>query len=122
LPRSAETVEDFLVELLSRRLGRPAEGFDVKEPFVNLGISSVQVVELTGELEKWLQRPLRPTFFYNYPTIAALAEHLTSEGAANGRQASGNRELPALEVPRECPTLSQEEGDLVSNEVARLQR
>jgi hypothetical protein len=79
-------------------------------------------VELTGELEKWLRRPLQPTFFYNYPTIAALAEHLASEGTANGRQAPSGRKLPAAEGLRECPRLSKGEGDLAAEEIARLKQ
>ncbi len=121
LPRSAEAVEAFLVDLVSQRLDRPAEEFDVSRPFVSLGISSVQIVELTGELEKWLQRPLPPTFFYNYPTITALAEHLASEGTANERQASSSRELPASEAPCERPRSSKQEGEFVSDEVAGLE-
>lgn len=119
--RSAESVEAFLVGLLSRRLDRLAEDFDVGAPFASLGINSVQVVELTGELEKWLKRPLPPTFFYNYPTITALAEHLASERTANGRQAPGGREMPAPEAPREHPRSSKEDREFVADEAARLE-
>lgn len=37
---------------------------------------------LSGDLEEWLERRLSPTVVYQYPTIAALAEHLAAATAA----------------------------------------
>jgi acyl carrier protein len=45
-------------------------------PIVEYGLSSVEIVRMTGDLSDWLSRDLAPTLGYDYPTIAALAGHL----------------------------------------------
>jgi hypothetical protein len=70
----------------------------------------MQAVALSGKLEEWLGRRLSPTLIYNYPTIAALANHLAGEA----RRPSG-----AHRPPRQ----HQNNGDVqakVLNEIAGL--
>ena len=123
-PRTAEEIEEQLIKLLSDRLGFPSERFDIHKPFASFGISSVQVVALTSELEKWLGRPLSPTFFYNYSTIAALSQHLadekiTAKSAETGESSPGE-DLTA-KVVEEVEQLSEEEmKKLISQEIAKL--
>jgi acyl carrier protein len=57
-------------------LDLPEAEIDVDEPFADHGISSRDLVSLSGDIEDWLGRPLPPTVGWEYPTIAALARHL----------------------------------------------
>ena len=69
-------------------IGRIAELLDVDparigpdQPFVQLGLSSMQAVQLAGDLEEWTGHSLPPTLAYDYPTIAAAAGYVASLGA-----------------------------------------
>ncbi|MEO1374971.1 MAG: acyl carrier protein [Cyanobacteria bacterium J06635_10] len=57
---------------------KPSE-IDVTIPFDRYGLDSSAAVSMTGDLEDWLGYELDPTLIYDYPTIEALVEHLSSE-------------------------------------------
>jgi phthiocerol/phenolphthiocerol synthesis type-I polyketide synthase C len=75
-PRMAGAIQNWLVAQLSERLQINAVDVNVKEPFASYGVDSLQVIQISGELETWLGRPLSPTLLYEYPTIEAIAQHL----------------------------------------------
>jgi acyl transferase domain-containing protein/acyl-CoA synthetase (AMP-forming)/AMP-acid ligase II/acyl carrier protein len=77
-PTSA-AIESWLVTKLSGCLHVPPQEIDVRRPFAEFGLSSVQAVTLSGELEGWLRCRLSPTLLFEYPTIEALAGHLSGE-------------------------------------------
>ncbi len=120
-----EAVEAYLVGLLSKRLSVPVEELDVDKSFFDFGISSTQAVALTGKLEQWLGRPLSPIFFYNYPTIALLAEQLSCEKPADSAvqpRALLHEEDLQSRVLDEVKGLSDEEMmKFISDEVGKLQ-
>jgi acyl-CoA synthetase (AMP-forming)/AMP-acid ligase II/acyl carrier protein len=70
----AEVVEAVLRTVVTGELSR-------KRPFHELGLSSIQVLQIHTRLEKRLGRSLPQVAFYEHPTIDALAAHL-----AGGRQ------------------------------------
>ena len=74
--RTVGAIEDWLVAQLSERLQINAIDVNVTQPFASYGIDSLQVVQIAGELETWLGRPLSPTLLYEYSTIEAIAQHL----------------------------------------------
>jgi len=75
--RSAIEIQEWLISWLSKELDIEAIQIDVKEEFVNLGVSSRQAVILTGELEDWLGLTLEPSLAWEYPSIQTLSEYLT---------------------------------------------
>jgi amino acid adenylation domain-containing protein len=75
--RSAEAIEAWLVERLSRRLYRTPDTIDVQGSFFDFGLSSREAVLLTGEMEQWLRRRISPMVIYEHPTIESLAQHLS---------------------------------------------
>jgi phthiocerol/phenolphthiocerol synthesis type-I polyketide synthase C len=77
--RRGEAIQAWLISHLSRRLGVKPEDIDVQAPFASYGLSSAQAVSLSGELEEWLGYKLSPTLVYNYPSVAALAQHLANK-------------------------------------------
>lgn len=73
------TIETWLVGRLATCLDAAIDEIDPDAPFDSYGLDSAEAVGLSGELEDWLQRRVSPTLLYDYPTIAALAEHLGGE-------------------------------------------
>lgn len=55
----------------------PAD-LDADLPLAEVGLSSLQAVELAGDLEDRLGRAVDPTVVYDHPTIAALADFAVS--------------------------------------------
>lgn len=75
-------VETWLVSHLAEMLGINRGEIDRGQPFASFGLDSAQTVSLIGELEAWLSRSLSATLAWEFPTIKALAEHLTGEATA----------------------------------------
>ncbi len=74
-----EAIEAWLAAQIARRQHLAIGDIDVRQPFVQYGLDSVQAVELTGDLEIYLGRKLSPTLAWDYPTIASLSEYLASD-------------------------------------------
>ncbi len=77
----------------------------VTTPFLELGMGSLDAVEIAAALERWLGRRLSPTAIYNYPTIAALAGWLATplspDDAGGAVPAAAFSLYPPMEVDAE---------------------
>ena len=62
-----------MIERITARLRLAAGDVKITTPFLELGMGSLDAVDIAAALERWLGRQLSPTAIYNYPTIAALA-------------------------------------------------
>ncbi|MCP2288108.1 type I polyketide synthase [Nocardia amikacinitolerans] len=82
--RSAADIEAWLVARIAELLGADPAGLPVDVPFAALGLSSMQAVELSDDLQRWADTSLSPTFAYDHPSVAAAAAALAAElgGAA----------------------------------------
>jgi acyl-CoA synthetase (AMP-forming)/AMP-acid ligase II/3-oxoacyl-(acyl-carrier-protein) synthase/acyl carrier protein len=78
-PHGARDIREWLVTRLAAALGIAAAEIDPERHLAGTGLSSVQVISLTGELEEWLDRPLAPTLVYEYPTLDELSRYLAGE-------------------------------------------
>ncbi|MGF1481206.1 MAG: acyl carrier protein [Cyanophyceae cyanobacterium] len=76
---SPEDIQTWIVNYLAELLEEEPEQVDVTLPFEQYGLDSAEAVELSGDLEDWLERKLNPTLLYNYPTIEALAERIAQD-------------------------------------------
>ncbi|MDN8595379.1 MULTISPECIES: polyketide synthase Pks13 [unclassified Corynebacterium] len=65
-----------------------ADTVDPSVPLDNLGLSSRDVVVLSGELERLLDIKLDPTVAYQYPTVEALAHGLLAPTATGAQRLS----------------------------------
>jgi acyl-CoA synthetase (AMP-forming)/AMP-acid ligase II/acyl carrier protein len=77
-PPSAAEIESWLVERITARLRLAPGDVNVRTPFLELGMSSLDALEIAAALEGWLGRQLSPTAIYNHPTISSLAQWLAS--------------------------------------------
>jgi acyl transferase domain-containing protein/acyl-CoA synthetase (AMP-forming)/AMP-acid ligase II/NAD(P)-dependent dehydrogenase (short-subunit alcohol dehydrogenase family)/acyl carrier protein/SAM-dependent methyltransferase len=81
---TVETIREWLVAELARRLGVAEREIDASAPFVRYGLDSVTAVAVAESLSRWLGRPLPPTLAYDYPSIELLSRHLGIAADASG--------------------------------------
>src|SRR5690606_38223963 len=79
-PPRREQGEAWLRQAIGRAVGLPPERVPRERPFAALGLDSLQTVELSAGLARWLGREVSPVVAYEHPTVAALAAHLVGEG------------------------------------------
>jgi len=71
-----QAVETWLTQRIAQRVQLPPQEIDRQEPLASYGLNSLQVIEMSAELETWLKRPVLPTIVYDFPTIEALSNQL----------------------------------------------
>ena len=72
-------IQAWLVNQLSTYLKVPSHEIDIQVPTAQYGLDSSVAVSLTGQLAMWLDLKLEPTLFWEFPSIEALASHLSQE-------------------------------------------
>ncbi|HET9382615.1 MAG TPA: amino acid adenylation domain-containing protein [Streptomyces sp.] len=81
--RSARPAPDVVTRAVREELGTMlGSAVDAHLPFYELGLTSVLLVRLRARLEERLAIPVAQTVFFEHPTAAALAAHLSGAGAA----------------------------------------
>lgn len=81
--RLAGRIEAALLEWLRLEAGISKEEFGCDTPFAELGLDSLTAVELSYQLENWLDVELTPVVAWNYPTPAALSVFLAEKIGGN---------------------------------------
>ena len=76
---TSDEIQHWLRAELAKRLRIAPEAVDVKRPFEEYGIDSLEAVVLTSELETMLGRRVDPTALWDHRTIADLAAFLAGE-------------------------------------------
>ncbi|WP_435590270.1 SDR family NAD(P)-dependent oxidoreductase [Nocardia sp. bgisy118] len=76
--RSTPEIEAWLIARIAELLGVDPAGLPVDVPFAALGLSSMQAVELSDDLQSWAGISLSPTFAYDHPSVAAAAAALAA--------------------------------------------
>lgn len=72
-----QTIEEWLIVKIREVQRLDGTEIDVRAPLENYGLGSVQAVSLVGDLEDWLDQPLPATLLWDYPSIEAIANHLS---------------------------------------------
>lgn len=73
---SAPEIVGWLRNRLARELELEPDQIDTQKDFADCGLSSVEAVNLSGDLESFLGCRLPPTLLWDYPTIDSLARYL----------------------------------------------
>jgi acyl carrier protein len=84
--QDVEAIRGWLVDKLAEALCVSPEEIEDDEPFARYGLGSAQAVSMAGDLEEWVGRDLPATLLYDYPTIDALAHHVSEASAVTGRR------------------------------------
>ena len=69
-------VETWLTQRIAQYAQLSPAEINRQEPLASYGLSSLQVVEISTELEAWLNQSILPTIIYDFPTIATLSQQL----------------------------------------------
>jgi acyl transferase domain-containing protein/acyl-CoA synthetase (AMP-forming)/AMP-acid ligase II/acyl carrier protein len=94
-PATEEQIRAWLIDRIATRLRVPAPDLDPREPLARYGLDSLTAVQIAGELERWLDKPLSPVLVYDHPTIDALARFLAGRGGeAPSEPANQSRQAP----------------------------
>ena len=78
--RTREEIEGWLAREIAEVIGVPEQEVERQRNILELGVGSRTIVRLSGRLAKWLGIKLPPTILFEYPTVEALAAHLSGEG------------------------------------------
>lgn len=74
-----EEIQSWLIRHIAENSETECTDLDVTKPFSSFGLSSVESIAISGDLEIWLNRRLPPTLTWDYPTIELLAAYLAKE-------------------------------------------
>ena len=78
-PLNADSLRRWLIEHLASRVGASPDEIDTGRTFESYGLDSRVAVQVSGALEKIVERRLSPGLLYEYQTIDALSAHLAKE-------------------------------------------
>lgn len=78
-PLTYDSLRAWLVADLARRLQCPESEIDTAKPFDAYGLDSRSAVQISGALEKVVERRLSPAVLFDYGTIDDLAGYLAGE-------------------------------------------
>ncbi|MGP1371183.1 MAG: AMP-binding protein [Almyronema sp.] len=93
-PFSEMGIESWLTARLAQRLGLSSLDIDRHQPFSYYGLGSMDAVDLVGDLEAWLNRPLSPTLPWEYPSIQSLTQYLISLDQDGAESSQPERSQP----------------------------
>ncbi len=77
--QTRKNIESWLVVKLAERLEVKTDDIDIHKDFIDYGLNSIEAVNLSGELENFIDRRMPPTLLWDYPNISALAKYLIAE-------------------------------------------
>ncbi|HHP7229565.1 MAG TPA: aminotransferase class I/II-fold pyridoxal phosphate-dependent enzyme [Xenococcaceae cyanobacterium] len=73
-----ESLEGWLIDKVAELLAIKPHEINVEQDFSEYGLDSAEAVNLSGELESYLNCRLSPTLLWDYPSIETLAEYLAT--------------------------------------------
>jgi acyl carrier protein len=80
-PRSESSIREWLMTHIAAIAQIQPEEVEIDRPFAEFGMDSMQLFQLSGELEKFLGHKVSEIVAWDYPTIAKLSRHLSSPGS-----------------------------------------
>jgi acyl transferase domain-containing protein/acyl carrier protein len=103
----APELREWMIAAVAARTGRPPGAISADEPFAALGVDSAQLMDLAGELQDRLGRPVAPSVAFEHPTIDALARELAGQapaaaGPAEDGASHGTGQVPVAVVGLAC--------------------
>lgn len=78
-PLTAESLRRWLIGHLAARTGIKPDSIDTTERFETYGLDSRDAVQVSGALEKLVERRLSPGLLYEHQTIDELSGYLAKE-------------------------------------------
>jgi acyl carrier protein len=76
-PITEASVQEWLVTHIAAVAQIRPEDVDIDRPFAEFGMDSMQLFQLSGDLQKFLGHEVSEIVAWDYPTIAQLSRHLS---------------------------------------------
>ncbi|SRR5579872_263714 len=80
-PLTESVIQQWLVNRIAEIARIPAEQVDLDLPFAEFGLDSIQLFEISGDLQKFLGQNISEIIAWDYPTVAKLSRYLSSPGS-----------------------------------------
>jgi acyl carrier protein len=77
-PLTETSIREWLVSRIAATARIQPEEVDTDRPFAEFGMDSMQLFELSGDLQKFLGYKISEIIAWDYPTIEKLAQYLSS--------------------------------------------
>jgi myxalamid-type polyketide synthase MxaE and MxaD len=77
--RARDMIVEWIACAVAEFIDDDPAAVECDAPFVELGLTSVQAVEISDRLAQWVGLELPPTLAYDYPTIDAVAGFIVDE-------------------------------------------
>jgi acyl carrier protein len=78
-PITEASVQEWLVTHIAAVAQIQPEDVDIDRPFAEFGMDSMQLFQLSGDLQKVLGREVSEIVAWDYPTVTQLSRHLASD-------------------------------------------
>jgi acyl carrier protein len=98
--KSAAEIQEWLISHLATSFELDPHSIDVQQDFMEYGLNSIEMVNISGELEEYLGCRLDPTLILNHPNIQVLSDFLAEFTAA---------------LPGDRPKTAQEAQQILAN-------
>ena len=113
--KTREEISTWLVDWIANELDMDKCEIQTTRSLLEYSLSSVTATILVGDLEDWLDLRLPPTLVWDYPSIDAMTEHLTSQLANDAQPAAATAgaaaSSDAAALLENLDSLSEEEID-----------
>lgn len=80
---SAGVIRDWLVRYAAKEMSLPPERIDPHAPITSLGLDSLTLIMLTGDLAEWMNQDLPASLLHDHSTMDSLARSLAEEEPDN---------------------------------------
>ena len=77
-PITEASVQEWLITHIAAVAQINPQDVDLDRPFAEFGMDSMQLFQLSGDLQKFLGQEVSEIVAWDYPTIAQLSQHLGS--------------------------------------------
>ncbi|WP_394823882.1 acyl carrier protein [Pendulispora albinea] len=77
--RSEAEIRRWMTDRLAAQLKIPVDNVDTSREFASYGLDSRTAIQVSGELEKAVERRLSPALLFEHPTIDSVARELARE-------------------------------------------
>lgn len=104
---SERAIPSYLRRLITSLVNKELRESDDNKTFMDLGLTSVQLLDLARQIERDLGVEMYPTFFFEYQTIMDAASYLAKDGHAvdKAKAAFGDSEEGKGSIPGGDPGL-----------------
>jgi len=98
-PLTESSIREWLIAHIAAVAGISQEEVEVERPFAEFGMDSMQLFQLSGELQSFLGHEVSEIVAWDYPTIAKLSAHLSAGPETGaGEEPLSEDELASMEL------------------------